>query len=1145
MPDTLQPGFITLHGNQLEQLRAAVFDWLRMHPLGPLEQETFLVQSNGVAEWLKIALAQENGVCAATEVTLPGRFLWQAYRKVLGSDAVARRSAFDRAPLTWRLMRLLPALAAQPGFAPLRHFLRDGDPERRLQLAQRLADLFDQYQVYRADWLGDWARGADVLRPARGEPVALGEDQRWQALLWRAVMDSVDHGEREQGRAAVHLRFVDMLRNGKPSLAGLPRRVVVFGISALPYQNLEALAALSTRMQVLVAVPNPCRFHWGDIISGRELLGAQRRRQALRDGRDLAGVPPEELHAYSHPLLAAWGRLGRDFIRMLDEFDDDAQTALNHPALRVDLFSDDEGDCLLAQVQAAVRDMTPVREHARTRPAEDDRSIEFHVAHSAQREVEVLHDRLLSLLAEPGSTPLRPRDIIVMVPDIDVFSPAIRAVFGQYGERDRRHIPFAIADTSERQGNPLLVALDWLLRLPEQRCLQSEVRDLLDVPAIAARFGVDEADLPRLAQWIAESGVRWGLDHAHRESLGLGPAGEHNAWIFGMRRMLLGYASGNGGPWAGIEPYGEVGGLDAGLAGCLAALVSSLLEWRQVLNTPAPPAQWGERARRLLSAFFLAGDEAGRLLLSRLDQCLQAWLDDCDSAGFAEEIPLAVAREAWLGGIDEQSLTQRFVSGGVTFCTLLPMRAVPFRVVCLLGMNDGDFPRRAQRADFDLLAAPQMARPGDRARREDDRYLMLEALLSARDKLYISWCGRNVRDNTEQPPSVLVAQLRDYLAAGWDLDPAGLTVEHPLQPFSRRYFEEGGLHTWAREWLAAHEARDSGSAAPLPEFRPEPGFTLQLAALARFIRHPVRQFFRQRLQVVFEADDGGAQDDEPLAIDGLQHYQLCQQMLDDEGQPEAPDDAEAALRERAARLARRGLLPLGAAGARMQEELARELLPARRAWLTLCARYPGAAAKLRVSVPLDDELRLEDWVDRMRGDGSEEVWLMQTASTLLDKHAKTPAPKRPALIDGWLRQLAAAAMGRPVTGYLVGRDAVVVLSPLEPAEAQVTLSGLLHAWKQGMRQPLPTACRTGLTLVDGGSAAQCAQCYDGGYDNRPPAEAGEDACLARLWPDFDSLAADPGWESASRQLYGPLADWAGRALQVMPFDQISGAKEAA
>ncbi|MBK4739130.1 exodeoxyribonuclease V subunit gamma [Noviherbaspirillum pedocola] len=1146
MPANITPGFIALHGNQMEELRAAVFGWMREHPLDPLEEDIFLVQSNGVAEWLKIALANEMGVCAATQVMLPARFLWQAYRRVLGPEAVPRRSAFERAPLTWRLMRLLPGLLDEPGFEPLRQFLSDGDVERRLQLAQRLSDLMDQYQVYRADWLVDWAEGRDQLRPARGEALEMAPDARWQAQLWRALLADLPDEARASGRADVHARFVEMLQSGAAPRMRLPRRVVLFGISALPWQTLQALGALAQRMQVIIAVPNPCRFYWGDIIAGRDLLTAQRRRQPLREGRDLSAMPMEALHAHSHPLLAGWGRLGRDFIRMLDEFDaiDAAQAETEAAKLRVDLFGEEEGQTLLAGVQAAIRDLLPPGEHPQMPPEDPVRSIEFHVAHSAQREVEVLHDRLLHLLAE-GKGRLRPADIMVMVPDIESFAPAVRAVFGQYEARDKRHIPFEVVDIAERRVNPLLSALEWLLRLPEQRCQQSEIRDLIDVPALAARFGIAAGDLPLLSQWIHESGVRWGLDHGHRHDLGLGAAGDQNAWIFGIRRMLLGYASGAGGAFAGIEPYGEVGGLDAGLAGSLAWLVDALLYWRGVLAQPAAPRAWGAHARALLKAFFHASDERDRLTLARLEEALQNWLDDCAAAGFDEAAPVAVLREAWLGAIDEPTLNARFVSGGVTFCTLMPMRAIPYRMVCLLGMNDGDFPRRAQRADFDLLALPQLARPGDRSRRDDDRYLMLEALLSARECLYVSWAGRNVRDNSEQPPSVLVSQLRDYLALCWGVDLRSITTEHPLQPFSRRYFERDGLLTYAREWAAAHQAAAASSAdeRALPPLTIEPGYRLRLAELARFIRQPVRQFFRHRLQVAFEEAEPLGRDDEPFALTELDEFRLGAMLMDDGNLRDTamPADASAALHERAARLRRQGLLPLGLFGAEMERYLVNEFSAPYAAWLELCRRYELPADKMRIAQSFD-ELTLEDWLDRLHSDGERRVWLAQSSGRMVSRKGQAAEARPHRLIDAWVRQLAAAAQGEVLSGFLVGRDVVIAFDPLEQDEARAVLGELLACWREGMARPLPAACKTALELIANGDPKKV---FDGGFREAPPGEVNGDPCLARLWPDFDSFAAEPGWEEWCRRLYGPLADWSARHVHVLSLERFLGAGDEA
>ncbi|MES2264979.1 MAG: exodeoxyribonuclease V subunit gamma [Pseudomonadota bacterium] len=1156
MTTSVTPGLLILHGNQMEQLRAAVFQWLRSHPLAPLESDIFLVQSNGVAEWLKIALAEDIGVCAATRVALPARFLWETYRTMLGRERVPRISAFDKGPLTWRLMRLLPSLLADEVFAPLRHFLGDGDPERRLQLAERLADLFDQYQVYRADWLADWAQGRDVLRGARGESVLLAPDQLWQGALWRAVIDSVPHAEREFGRATVHTEFVQAVTSGAQPHGRLPRRIVLFGVSALPYQTLQALAALSRFTQVMLAVPNPCQFYWGDIIEGRDLLRSSHRRQQLRNGQDLSRIPLEELHAHSHPLLASWGRQGRDFIRMLDEFDETAAAEGAAAALRVDLFSDGDGDTLLGQVQAAVRDLLPPGEHAGIAPDDDDRSIEFHVAHSVQREVEVLHDQLLAMFAaaERSDRPLRPRDVVVMVPDIDTFTAAIHAVFGQHRRGDARRIPFEIGDVKDRSVNPLLVALEWLLRLPQQRCRQSEVRDLLDVPALATRFGLSADDLPTLGLWIEGAGVRWGLDREHRAGLGLGQAGEQNAWIFGVRRMLLGYASGDRTSFNGIEAYGEVGGLDAALAGSLAQLVEALLHWREMLAQPRSPADWGEQARALLAAFFDAGDDADRLTLAQLGDTLNRWLETCDGAGFDEAVPLSVLRESWLGALDEPTLEHQFVSGGVTFCTLMPMRAVPFRVVCLLGMNDGDFPRRAHKADFDLLALPGMARPGDRSRRDDDRYLMLEALLAARDKLYVSWVGRNVRDNSEQPPSVLVSQLCDYLKAGWQLDLGARTTVHALQPFSRRYFETGGLLTYAGEWRAAHAAGDdAGEAAALPPFEIDDNFRLRLNSLTSFMRQPVRYFFRQRLGVLFAESALVGEDEEPFSLNALERYLLEDTMLDDSGTPEAPAEVRANLAARAARLEREGVLPIGLVGKQWQRQLVDALVPVRSAWLNLCARYPHPAPKLAVSIVIPAQagihsthagatqpalpIVIEDWIDQLRSDGTETVWLVQMSSKAADKTGKARGDK---LIAMWLRQLAAAAQGVSVTGYLVARDVIVKMAPLELDGARQALAALVALWRQGMDQPLPTACKTGLALAQGGDPRSV---YDGAYGIKGEKTMGEneDLCLARLWPDFAALAAQPEWADCSRELYGPLAAWLEQQVSV---SAIGGGDEA-
>ena len=1174
-PGTLPPGFIALHSNRIETLLDTVTAWLSANPLAPLESEIMLVQSNGMAEWLKMALAADTGICAATSVQLPARFQWRLYREVLGPAQVPQRSPLDKTPLSWRLMRLLPEVLDEPGFAPLAGYLAGGDPGRRFQLAERIADLYDQYQVHRPDWLDAWGEGREVLLNAEGQASPLPEDQRWQPRLWQRLALELGPEQQALARAQLHrqvrstLEAMPVQAPGEPAPnIALPRRIVVFGMTHVPLPTLQLLAALSRHAQVILAIPNPCRFHWADIMDGREWLRIERRRLPLRNGRELQDMSLEAMHLHAHPLLAAWGRQARDFVRQLDAFDDAEQTRARFGLSRIDLFDEDEDahtpqPTLLTQVQRHIRDLLPLGEHPQPALDDGDRSIVFHMAHSPVRELEILHDQLLDLLASPpGNQPLRPRDIVVMVPAIDAFAPAIRAVFGQYGRHDPRHIPFDIADLSARASSPLMSALEWLLRLPHERCRLSDLSALLDVPAIAARFGLDASALPRLTQWMNGAGIRWGLDAAHREALDLSACAEQNTALFGLQRMLMGYAVGQGdehesdAPFGQIEPYPEVGGLDAALAGGFARLLARLIRWHTDSQTPATPDVWASRLRALLADVVRASAEGDQQTLAALDDALSVWLEACEGADFNDELPLEVAAQAWLSALETPALNKRFRAGGLTFCTLMPMRAIPFEVVCLLGMNEADYPRRSPRSDFDLLALPGQARPGDRARREDDRQLMLEALLSARRVLYVSWCGRNVRDNSAEPPSVLVAQLRDYLAAGWSPEVvAERTTVHPLQPFSRRYFEpDSALLTYAREWRAAHSAQEAGAAeanedaeaAPspaLPPFTPDPAAPLSIEQLARFLRNPVKVFFRQRLSVIYDEADETLPDEEVFGFDPLEEYGLARELADAllSRMLALPAEAlpgfaiDAALTRELERLARAGRLPMGGFGARARERFADLVSPMLHAWRALRVQHPVDVQRCPLSLE-QAGARMEDWLEHRVATDTEagrSVWLETDVSRFIEDPKKQTV-RADKLLRPWIRSLLAAACGETDEGVLIGRDSTLRMKPPSPEAARIMLNTLIEVWQQGLSRPLPVALKTALAFVNNKKPDEV---YEGreGFGNQPPLTGeGDERCLARCFPDYETLGADGRFATLAHTVYAPLAEWANTHVAMTP-----------
>ncbi|SFU77813.1 exodeoxyribonuclease V subunit gamma [Halomonas korlensis] len=1161
----LPPGFMVVHGNRLEDLRGLAVEWMKRHPLSPLENEVILVQSNGISQWMKLALAADerddgtggSGIAAALNITLPARFLWQAYRAVLthvenDPNAVPATSPFDKSRLLWRLLRLLPELIGHDEFAPLRQFLDgDGDLRKHHQLAERLADLFDQYQVYRADWLDAWGRGEDVLIGARGESRPIDDAQRWQPALWRALIEDVGDDGVDSSRAMVHRRFLAAANALTPDECppGLPRRVMVFGISSLPQQTLEALAAIARCSQVVLCVHNPCQHYWADIIEHKDLLRAERYRQYRKAGMparlDVLGDGDGEagLHLHAQPLLAAWGKQGRDYLRLLDEHDDAQQYEglFAADSLRIDLFEpcvDSHGEQrLLNQLQDDIRELRPPHETRETWPAVDTRhddSIVFHIAHGPQREVEILHDQLLAAFsADPG---LRPRDIIVMVPDIDQYAPHILAVFGQYARNqhardDPRFIPYTLSDQGRRHRLPLLIALEKLLRLPELRLSVSELLDLIDVPALRERFGIDADDLPTLRRWIEGAGIRWGLHARQRASLDLPEDMEQNTWAFGLRRLLLGYTVGEAaaGPWQTIEPFDDIGGLEAQLAGPLASLLETLERQWHALREPTDVNGWVQRLRQLLEESFSGDDAHDSLMLAQLEQALQDWQESAEEAELTRELPLSVVREHWLAQIDEASLSQRFMAGAVNFATLMPMRAIPFKRVCLLGMNDGDYPRSHPPMDFDLMNGGY--RPGDRSRREDDRYLFLEALLSARDQFYVSWVGRSIVDNTEKPPSVLVGQLRDHLTAGWQAqdDSAlldALTTVHPLQPFSRAYFPDvrhqaarriadKRLFTYAHEWHEAHgESAPVAATGDLGEFTQENPLTL--IQLGNFLRDPAKAFFTTRLKVFLDREDVTSLDQEPFALDGLGNWQLqdlliqAQRRAIDDGEPREP-----AMLATLDRLEGQGVLAMGAFGSRMREQLIEPMDALFEAYEAALQDWPQAIDEPEpVRLDLAPNLLIEDWLDELRRDADGNRCRLLLSTSSLIKKGKYHWHH---LLRPWVTHLAGHLEGERMTTRLLSKAGHVTLPSLDPEQARAHLHTLTAAWQAGMGAPLPLAIGSAFVwlskrgpndtpadITPDHDAWQAARKHYEG-DDFTPGEVSRNPYLAHRWPSFRDL----------------------------------------
>lgn len=1136
----LTGGFFPFYSNRLEVLRDHLVQVIRSEPLRPLENEVILVQSNGIAQWLKLSLASREhgcGVAAGLELLLPGRFQWRAYRAILGN--LPEDSPFERSHLLWRLMRILPELPPLPEFHSLRSFIQNDPSSRKLyQLAQRLADLLDQYQVYRADWLLLWAEGRDLLTRTDQSTVPVPSEQLWQPNLWRLLVEDLPEHQRESSRAHVHQRFLSAAETwrNQTTRSGLPRRVLIFGISTLPRQMMEVLMALGQRIAVHLFVHNPSR---ANIF-------------AVDSFRGINSSISSDNQTTLHPLLAAWGRQGSEYLKMLS-----AQTVSNaHSKVEVNFAAFGDASTLLPQLQNQIlADWNePAPATPRRRIANDDHSITFQVAHSPQREVEILQDQLLAAFqADPN---LQPRDIMVMVPDIHTYAPHIQAVFGQLTADQPNYLPFTINDHDRTQSQTVVMAVERLLRLDQSRMVVSEVIDWLEVPAFRHAAGLTGSDLPLLERWIQDSGIRWGFDAGHRQHLGLPERSDQNTWRFGLKRMMLGYAVGQGNAWSEIEPLPRIGGLEAATAGMLDVLLRRLQQWWRVLQSSTTPAEWCDRLSRLLSEFFAPQTPAEESQIIQLQAALETWLQHCQDAQFDQPLPLSIVREHWLSALREPHLSQRFLGGAINFATLMPMRAIPFKRVCLLGMNESDFPRQAPVNEFDLMNLTGMYRAGDRSRSDDDRYLFLEALLAARESFYVSWVGRSIRDNSTRPPSVLVGQLRDHLANGWELanqDVSGtsagrdlvehLTTTHPLQPFSREYFlNQPRLFTYSNQWRAVHRDVDIGTqTAQRKSVMWQPTEALTLADLGDFLRSPVDVFFQKVLQVRFGDLAGMDLDNEPFAVAGLERWSLNQEILKplaDHLRENLQVDVEALLQRQLQRVRGQGSLPHPPFSQCIQKQL-RSTMQRQVELYREELKYlqPMALPPIQQSVDAlarGHQVILRDTMDlvfQVQDDQKQVRRLMWLASDLKDGSNFNFGQA----VRLWPYHLALCTFaGEAARTIIIHGGCERVAWPGIPAtEAGKLLSDLLQTFDLGMQEPLPVACQTAFAAMVDSNAKALSKSgraefqYNGG--EFLTGDAIKSPLLARCWPTFEALvqaptakSSQPTFDECVERLYRPF-----------------------
>ncbi|HVF78076.1 MAG TPA: exodeoxyribonuclease V subunit gamma [Solirubrobacteraceae bacterium] len=1046
---------------------------LRVPLADPFSPEVIAVPTRGMERWLTqrmstclgVTEGRLDGVCANVQFPPPRRLVADAVAAASGIEPEADPWLVEHA--VWPLIDAVEQSLDEPWLESLAAHLGAGDDDpdnarrwRRLSTVRHIADLFDRYAVHRPGMVRAWARAQDT--DGTGRP--LPDEAVWQALLWRRLRERIgieSPAERSEG-ACARLR-------ADPDLVELPSRLSLFGLTRLPAGRLAVLNALAKHRDVHLFLLHPSPVLW------KQIAAVARSRPAIvRRAEDVTAMLPE------NGLLASWGQDARELQLVVGDGEGARGVDHHHSVEHRD-------DSLLARIQADVRadraapgePLGDAGDDERPLLDRGDRSVQVHACHGRARQVEVARDAILHMLQDDPS--LEPRDVIVMCPDIEAFAPLIHATFGVgalLGDDDPDDAPpdtglpdlrVRLADRALRQTNPVLGVVAQLLDLTGARLTASQVLDLADREPVRRRFGFDDDDLTRIQEWIADGGIRWGLDAAHRapfklESLAAG------TWRAGLDRLLVGIAITEDGHrlYEDVLPMDDVESGAIDLAGRFAELVDRLGAALDALSTTNTVTGWAAAIAGAADALTATSARDGwqRAELQRmLDDVVEQTRVGRGDAG-EPRLMAAEVRALFDERLQGRPTRANFRTGHLTICTLVPMRSIPHRVVCLLGLDDGAFPRKAHRDGDDLMLVDPHV--GDRDARTEDRQMLLDALLAATDRLIVTYTGNDERTNTPRPPAVPVGELLDVVdrtvrAEGGAQAREQVVVRHPLQPFDPRNYESG-LVVGERPWSFDRVALDGARAIVGPRVGHEPflrapladvaGPVVELDGLVKFFERPVRAFLRQRLGISVADYDEDVADALPVELDGLEVWAVGQRLVDG---VLAGADLDACVGAEIAR----GTLPPGALSAQVIDRVRPTVqgIAAQAATLLAAAGEPGS---VEVNALVGDGRFLRGTAPGVRGD----VLATVTYSRVSPRHR----------LAAWVRLLAVTASHpqRPFAAVTIGRArsgagdgariTVVRIPPLGATTEQRhqralgALTRLIDVYDRGMREALPIAC---------------------------------------------------------------------------------------
>ena len=878
--------FTIYHSNHLDSLQYMASYIIQEAPLqNPLLPEYFIIHSSGMTNWLKSTLAENHNIFAHTRLEFPINQIVTIIEDLLtDEERVQTNLRISRLTLTWAVYDILNH-SSLSDLEILEKYLSsvesDNKDIRIMSLAEEIAGLFDKYLAYRPNWFSAWEKKQLLFDDSL--------DELWQQKIWQKIYHKVIP-KYYLANIAQLLQSIPAERFQNPKI---PTRLFVIGISTLPPLFIELLQLLSQHIDIHLFFTNPSQYYWGDLTQYRnrkvprvifETAEVRHDLLSLEFSEDEFFTESEDqeqwLEFHGNPLLASFGKIGRDFIHLLSQYDNIKE---------IEAFSEPTTLGLLGHIQREIFNLSAVDiNQPKYFLSNDDNSIGFHSHYSERREVEGLYDQLLHAFNDDSA--LEPKDIIVMVSDIDRYRPMIEAVFGSPASKEAQ-IPFSISDFTLGKNEPILDAFLLLLSIHESHFAASDLLMLLEIPEIAEHFNITQDDRSLIKNWIENTNIKFGIDEQHLAELHV-REDFTNTWLWGLKRLLLGYSFDEAIDVDNVVAFPYIQGGDAIVLGHLVDFVDALINLKETLSQSYALEDWRAILPTIWTSFYTDTPEIQQRL-QYLQSMWNTFLDEGNNIEFADTISIHLIKRYLNESLSSFRPESRFLTGSVNFCTFVPMRSIPFKIVCMLGMNQDSFPHRKQYPEYDLMQAhPQR---GDRSTVNDERYLFLEAILSAQQKLYISYIGKNIHNNSEMFPSLFVKELQHYLEEIAESSEGSvteaLTINHPLSPFSTSLFEAGSkIQSFQKDWLpSVHSLKEVHYSPNVAEIT-----QVSIKSLINTFKDPLKEYSIQNFGInYFQKNVQEIEDDELFSLstqDALERYSAQLELMEELFYNDVPND---------------------------------------------------------------------------------------------------------------------------------------------------------------------------------------------------------------------------------------------------------------